>query len=134
VSLHVPPPVIVQIHEQLPKVPASAARARRLLARLEGRVDPLVLANAQLLVTELVANAVEHVERDGEIEVEVSMQRGRLRIGVSDPGPGFEPHPRRPDSPTDSGWGLHFVDQLADRWAVELDRQSEVWFEMRAQG
>jgi anti-sigma regulatory factor (Ser/Thr protein kinase) len=130
VSLHVTSRITVQIHEQLPKDPGSAATARRALDRLEGRVDPQVLANARLLVTELVANAVEHAQNEGELMLDVSTDSGRLRVGVSDPGPGFEPHPRRPDSPQESGWGLHFVDQLADRWAVELDDRAHVWFEM----
>lgn len=128
-SLHAIPPT-VQIHEQLPKDPGSAACARRVLDRLAGQVDEHLLANAQLLVTELVANAVEHVPEDGEIGLDVTTGRGRLRIGVTDPGHGFTPRPRRPDSPADSGWGLHFVDQLADRWAVELDAHSRVWFEL----
>jgi len=123
----------VQIHEQLPKDPQSASCARRVLERLEGRVDPLTLANAQLLVTELVANAVEHVQREGDLVLDVSMDGDCLRVDVIDPGPGFEPHPRRPDSPQASGWGLHFVEQLADRWAVELDGGAHVWFELRSQ-
>ena len=130
-SLHVPEPVTVQIHEHLPKDPGSAACARHMLDRLEGVLDPQVLANAQLLVTELVANAVEHARNEGELFLDVSCGGGRLRVRVSDPGPGFEPHPRRPDSPMESGWGLHFVDELADRWAVELDGRAHVWFELR---
>jgi anti-sigma regulatory factor (Ser/Thr protein kinase) len=133
VSLHAKPPT-VQIHEQLPKDPGSAAFARRLLDRFAEQVDPQVLANARLLLTELVANAVEHVPEDGEIGLDVSSRQGRLRVCVTDPGHGFQPRPRRPDSPADSGWGLHFVDQLADRWAVGLDTRSHVWFELGTRG
>jgi anti-sigma regulatory factor (Ser/Thr protein kinase) len=131
-SLHAPQRLPVQIHEQLPKDRGSASHARRVLERLAGRVGAPVLANAQLLVTELVANAVEHSGGDGELSLDVSLGEGRLRVGVSDPGPGFQPQPRRPGSPLDSGWGLHFVDQIADRWAVELDTRTHVWFELRA--
>jgi len=130
VSLHANPPT-VQIHEQLPKDLESAACARRVLDRLAGELDPLVLANARLLVTELVANAVEHVDEEGKIDLDISTGPGLLRVGVTDPGCGFAPQRRRPDSPADSGWGLHFVDQLADRWAVEIDTRSHVWFELR---
>jgi anti-sigma regulatory factor (Ser/Thr protein kinase) len=122
----------VQIHEALPKDPRSAALARDVLARLSGQVDDRALADAKLLVTELVANAVQHVPEDGEVSLDVILDNGTLRVGVGDPGQGFAPRPRRPDSPKDSGWGLHFVDQLADRWAVEVDSRSEVWFELRA--
>lgn len=122
----------MQIHEHLPKDPASAACARQLLARLTGQVGERALADAKLLVTELVANAVEHVPETGDLSLDVICDRGRLRIGVGDPGHGFQPRPRRPDSPKDSGWGLHFVDQIAERWAVEVDEHSRVWFELRA--
>jgi anti-sigma regulatory factor (Ser/Thr protein kinase) len=122
----------VQIHEELPKDPGSAACARQVLARLAGQVHERTLADAQLLVTELVANAVEHVPDSGALSLDVVLERGTLRVGVGDPGQGFEPSPRRPDSPKDSGWGLHFVDQLAERWAVEMDDHAQVWFELRS--
>jgi anti-sigma regulatory factor (Ser/Thr protein kinase) len=121
----------VQIHEDLPKDARSAAYAREVLARLTGQVGDRALADAQLLVTELVANAVQHVPDDGALALDIVLENGRLRVGVGDPGRGFAPRPRRPDSPKDSGWGLHFVDQLADRWAVEMDGHSQVWFELR---
>jgi anti-sigma regulatory factor (Ser/Thr protein kinase) len=95
-------------------------------------VSDRALADAQLLVTELVANAVEHVPDDGELSLDIVLDHGTLRVGVGDPGHGFSPRPRRPDSPKDSGWGLHFVDQLSERWAVEIDRRAQVWFELRA--
>jgi anti-sigma regulatory factor (Ser/Thr protein kinase) len=120
----------VEIHEHLPKDPGSAACAREVLARLTGQVAERTLADAKLLVTELVANAVQHVPEHGELSLDVICERGMLRVGVGDPGNGFQPQPRRPDSPKDSGWGLHFVDQLADRWAVEVDGNSRVWFEL----
>jgi anti-sigma regulatory factor (Ser/Thr protein kinase) len=124
----------VEIHEHLPKAPGSAACAREVLSRLTGRVGERTLADAKLLVTELVANAVQHVREDGDLSLDVICDDGTLRIAVGDPGHGFRPQPRRPDSPRDSGWGLHFVDQLAERWAVEVDSHARVWFEMRTAG
>ena len=124
----------MEIHERLPKDPGSAACARQVLTRLTGQVDERSLTDAKLLVTELVANAVEHVPEDGELSLDVICEQGTLRVGVGDPGHGFRPRPRRPDSPKDSGWGLHFVDQLADRWAVEVEGPSRVWFELKSAG
>lgn len=124
----------MEIHEHLPKDPGSAACAREVLTRLTGQVAARILADAKLLVTELVANAVQHVPEDGDISLDVICDHGTLRVGVGDPGHGFQPQPRRPDSPKDSGWGLHFVDQLADRWAVEVDSHSRVWFEIKTAG
>jgi anti-sigma regulatory factor (Ser/Thr protein kinase) len=118
--------------EVLPKATGSAAEARRALDRLTGTIDEERLANARLLVSELVANAIEHVNEEGEIELRVAVSDEALRIEVLDPGPGFEPSARRPDDPKDSGWGLHFLAELADRWAVDTEDRARVWFELRA--
>jgi anti-sigma regulatory factor (Ser/Thr protein kinase) len=120
--------------ESLPKSASSAARARRVLDRLEGRVDAEALANARLLVSELIANAVKHVEEDGEIGLRVDLGDGVLRVEVRDPGPGFTPLPRGAGHPEDSGWGLHFMRLLADRWAVDTDGPARVWFEIATHG
>lgn len=116
--------------ETLPKSAGSAAHARRVLDRLEGQADRVALDNARLLVSELIANAVEHVAGDDAIGLRIDLRNGRLRVEVRDSGPGFEPAPRRPDHPEDSGWGLHFVRLLADRWAVDREDGSRVWFEI----
>jgi anti-sigma regulatory factor (Ser/Thr protein kinase) len=120
--------------ESLPKSASSAAAARRVLDRLECRMDREALANARLLVSELVANAVEHVPEDGEIGLRVNLDDGVLRVEVRDPGLGFKPVPRGPGHPEDSGWGLHFMSVLADRWAADTDGATRVWFELGAAG
>jgi len=116
--------------EALPKHVSSAARARRVVERLDGEVDPETLASAKLLVTELVTNAVEHVEAPGAIRLAVSLADGALRVDVRDSGPGFVPRERRPGQSLSSGWGLVFVEQLASRWAAEAEGGSRVWFEL----
>lgn len=116
--------------EVLPKAAASAAMARRALDRLSGEVDQRRLEDARLLVTELIANAVEHVEADGHIELRVDNDAERLRVEVLDPGEGFVADPRRPGELAESGWGLHFVSRIADRWAAETDGSGCVWFEL----
>ena len=83
-----------------------------MIDRLDGELPEDMLANARLLVSELVANAVEHVQEDGEIEVRVARD-GVLRVEVLDPGPGFTPAARRRRRTTTRGWGLHFIDRLA---------------------
>jgi anti-sigma regulatory factor (Ser/Thr protein kinase) len=114
----------------LPKSSSAAAQARRAIDRLTGKVRRDVLADARLLVSELVTNAVEHVSEDGEIELRLDVRDQVLRVEVLDPGPGFTPRPRRPGDRKDSGWGLHFLARLADRWAVEADGRARVWFEL----
>jgi anti-sigma regulatory factor (Ser/Thr protein kinase) len=116
--------------EILPKSSSSPAQARRTIDRLSGELRDDTLSNARLMVSELVTNAVEHVHADGEIELHVDLQPELLRVEVVDPGEGFTPRPRGPDSRPDSGWGLHFISRLADRWAVEPGGRSLVWFEL----
>lgn len=118
--------------ETLPKSASSAARARRVLDRLRGRVDDEALANARLLVSELVANAVEHVPAEGEIGLRVDLQGATLRVEVLDPGAGFAYRERQEDDPQGSGWGLHFMRLLADRWAIDVDGTTRVWFEVES--
>ena len=116
----------------LPKAAGAAATARRTLDRLAGVVDERRLEDARLLVSELVANAVQHVEEEGDIELRVDVDPERLRIEVLDPGPGFTPAPRRPEHAGDSGWGLHFLGQVADRWAADTVGRGRVWFELKS--
>ena len=91
---------------------------------------PERLDDARLLLSEIVANAVEHVREDGDIEVRIRLQDGVLRVEVLDPGPGFTYQPRTADSGNESGWGLHFAGLVADRWAADRDGRARVWFEL----
>jgi anti-sigma regulatory factor (Ser/Thr protein kinase) len=116
--------------EVLPKAAVAAAMARRALDRLASEVDERRLDDARLLVSELIANAVEHVEADGDIELRVDNDAERLRVEVLDPGKGFMADPHRPGDFAESGWGLHFVSRIADRWAAEPDGTGRVWFEL----
>ena len=113
----------------LPAGPTAPAMARRAVEELEDLPAP-VAEDAKLLVSELVTNAVEHGRPDGEeaIELEVETNVEALRVAVSDAGPGFTPDRSRRAS-CHRGYGLFFVDCLADRWGVARDR-SRVWFEL----
>jgi anti-sigma regulatory factor (Ser/Thr protein kinase) len=112
----------------LPKSPGSAAQARDLIARVGDQLPAKVLDDARLLISELVANAVEHVVETGEIGVSIALDDGVLRVEVRDPGPGFE-FVERSDGAgaSDRGWGLVFVNRVASRWAHE---PGCVWFEL----
>ncbi len=112
----------------LPKSPSSAAQARLFLDQVREEIDGQDFENARLLMSELVANAVEHVREDGDLEVRITLANGVLRVEVLDPGPGFVPLARAPGS--DRGWGLHFTDRLASRWAVDFEGRARVWFEL----
>jgi anti-sigma regulatory factor (Ser/Thr protein kinase) len=114
--------------EIFPKSSAAPAAARDLLDRLRDRLPESMFEDARLLVSEVVANAVEHVAEDGDIEVKVDFEETRLRIEVLDPGPGFTYVPRSDGAGSnDRGWGLVFIDRVSTRWANERGR---VWFEL----
>jgi anti-sigma regulatory factor (Ser/Thr protein kinase) len=114
--------------ETLPKSPGSASAARGLLERARDELPEQVLDDARLLVSELVANSVEHVREEGDIEVRVALDDGVLRVEVLDPGPGFEYVPR---ASSERGWGLRFADRVASRWGKDREDRARVWFERR---
>jgi anti-sigma regulatory factor (Ser/Thr protein kinase) len=108
--------------------------ARAALRAVGGLVTSDVLADARLLVSELVTNSVRHADLGPEqrIEVLAGVEAGTLRVEVRDGGRGFVSSPRVTGSPADSGWGLFLVAQLADRWGVRSDAGTVVWFEIAA--
>lgn len=114
----------------------APAVARRSLDRLAGALDPDGLETMRLLVSELVTNSVRHSRMGdgGWIRLSVEEKASALRVAVTDPGIGFDqrPGPPRPGDP--SGWGLHLVEQLADRWGVSRDGETQVWFEIERSG
>ena len=116
--------------QSFPNTASASAQAREMLARMNGELPDALLDDARLLASELVANAVEHVAADGEVEVRMDLSDERLRVEVLDNGAGFDWVPRRQDARNERGWGLHFTDQLASRWSVERGERTCVWFEL----
>jgi anti-sigma regulatory factor (Ser/Thr protein kinase) len=118
--------------------PESAPRARRALEGLEPLMSWGTFADLKLLVSELIANSVEHsgATRDELIGLEVSAVDQTLRVEVSDPGPGFN----LPRTPTKQPWeaeygrGLLIVDSLAQSWGATHGKRSTVWFELAVPG
>jgi anti-sigma regulatory factor (Ser/Thr protein kinase) len=103
--------------------------ARALVALHAGDAPAAAVADAKLLVTELVTNAVLHGAR-GPITLTIApAPRGRLRIEVVDEGSGFVPRARARPTTEPGGWGLHLVETLSDRWGVRKGSTS-VWFEI----
>lgn len=110
--------------------PEAASAARRALGRLRDDLEPPVIENLQLLVTELVTNSVRHAD-SGHIALHALVSGGLVWTEVCDEGPGFEPRPRRDGQADDSGWGLYLVEELADDWGVERESgRTRVWFQL----
>jgi anti-sigma regulatory factor (Ser/Thr protein kinase) len=111
--------------------PQAASLARRALARLRGDLDPPLVENMRLLVTELVANSVNHAD-SRNVNLRVLVTQPSVWIEVTDEGPGFTPTKRTENQDEASGWGLFLVDRLSDRWGVARDAGlTRVWFELR---
>jgi anti-sigma regulatory factor (Ser/Thr protein kinase) len=102
--------------------------ARRWLAESFGEdLDSLVRETAQLLVSELVTNAIVHGR--GRVEVHAELDRDRLIVEVIDEGPGFTSTVRERDPDTAGGCGLRIVEKEAIRWGIR-EGAAEVWFEL----
>ena len=109
--------------------PASAAVARRAVRAL--LADHGCDADAaQLLVSELVANAARHAP-DHDVLLRATLVGGLLRVEVQDAGPTLPPLPDVPPADSESGRGLRLVDALADRWGAEpVPGGKRLWFEL----
>jgi len=121
----------------MPGGTSAASIARRAVTSIEAGLPLGVRHRVALMLSELVANAVQHGGAGpGEI-VEVRVVTGvrRLRVEVIDPGwRGIEP-PKRIQHP-DGGYGLVLVEHLSDGWGREAAANggSLAWFELELDG
>ncbi|HEX6712993.1 MAG TPA: SpoIIE family protein phosphatase [Thermoleophilaceae bacterium] len=118
--------------------PEAIGRARAALSEfLAGAVEEERLYDMQLLVSEVVTNAVRHGgARQGEhVDFRVALTRDQVRLEVRDPGPGFhDVTPELPASDKGGGYGLYLVDLFADDWGVSGVEGTCVWFELPLAG
>jgi anti-sigma regulatory factor (Ser/Thr protein kinase) len=87
--------------------------------------------SAELLVSELVANAVQHAETG--LVLHIQMSAAGVRVTVEDAS-GDSPSPAAEASPdTDErGRGLQIVNALASSWGWDrLPTGKRVWFELQ---
>ncbi|WP_426499689.1 ATP-binding protein [Streptomyces sp. D54] len=116
--------------ETLPGVAGSAHRARRLVhlaLDVWGLAD--VQDDADLVVSELLTNAVLHARRGDSVRVTVTrLGEGRVRVAVVDLSVD-QPSPRDAGSDQESGRGLKIVQVLSGgQWGVDpLPWGKRVW-------
>jgi anti-sigma regulatory factor (Ser/Thr protein kinase) len=125
----------MRVELELPVSPEAASEARHALDDVAGELTDGRLRDVRLLVSELVTNAVRHanLETGDIIVLVIDVGDSMLRVEVHDPGGGFVPSAPSPDPARPSGWGLYLVSELADRWGVDSDERTLVWFELDRQ-
>ncbi|MFN2544678.1 MAG: ATP-binding protein [Actinomycetota bacterium] len=111
-----------------PSVVQTARDATNVVAAF---ISPSKLDDLRLLTSELVTNSVKHagLTSDDWVRLKLILRDGRVHVEVRDPGAGFVV----PDAPRPggvSGWGLYFLDRIADRWGMTHDRDTCAWFEL----
>ena len=119
-----------RVETVLPATPASPGVARQFVGaalRRWNTEEPIVEA-AQLLVSELVTNAIVHTS--SEVRLGVCVRDATIRVEVSDHDERL-PLWRASGSNDTDGRGLGIVDGVADAWGSGLRRDGKaVWFEL----
>jgi anti-sigma regulatory factor (Ser/Thr protein kinase) len=122
------PGVVLQLSKDLD----SPATARRFVAEEAARLPADVLADAELLVSELVTNAVIHGR--AAITLRVNVDPPGIGIAVHDSGEDtVELQPEVPDPDTPGGRGLLIVRAIATAWGVtpsDPPPGKTVWFRL----
>ncbi|MGW7353564.1 SpoIIE family protein phosphatase [Streptomyces sp. NPDC054784] len=106
----------------------TAGQARRLARRALARWDLEELSDSvELLVSEVVTNAVRYAERPITLRL---LRTDMLRCEVGDDVPQL-PRLRQARATDEGGRGLYLVNRIARRWgATRLSTGKVVWFEL----
>ena len=117
-------PVQAPLLRVLPGTPESASAARSMTRQLLGEGHPSA-ETVQLVVSELVANAIVHSKSGapgGTVTVALCPGPGGILVQVRDDGGPSEPHlsgvATEGGNGAEHGYGLLLVDALADRWGT----------------
>ena len=116
----------------LPADPTAPRRARALLraATQDWDLDEDLSHDAAMVVTELVANAVDHAGTPSTLRVDLD-DRG-LYVAVRDGRPDRAPRPRPVDPTAPRGRGLQMIDALTASWGVTVHADGKtVWALLR---
>ena len=84
------------------------------------RLDPIVIEEIEVAMTEALSNVIVHSYdgRPGEqVLLSLDIDDERLALGIRDRGRPFDPAQYTPpdlDEPGEGGYGLHLIEQLVD--------------------
>ena len=100
---------------RFPPQASSPGEARALACAWAEGLGPDELVALELIVSELVTNAVQHGA--GEVTMMLAPAEGGVRVGIHDHGGGV-PAPRPVDARSTGGRGLQLVECLSSAWGV----------------
>lgn len=117
-----------RVELSVPALPESASRAR-VFIREHSRLDSIRHAEADLLITELIGNAISHSPDADDLLIGVEQDRERgLVVTLS------HVHPE-PLTDEEGGIGFLVLDRLSRNWGTEHDGTNlTVWFTLRTPG
>lgn len=103
--------------------------------RLQDSLDTPLVTDLELLVSEVVTNAVRYGGGGGadDIGVRVEVTDDGVSVCISDTGTGFSParQPKPRFTRGAGGFGLFLLDQLSTRWGIERHEHGfRVWFRL----
>ncbi|MFF7979908.1 ATP-binding protein [Streptomyces sp. NPDC007901] len=115
----------------LRREPTSVRQARRLVtAQLDDWAVGDLADTAELLVSELVTNALRHTR--GSLRLNLQLRHARLLCEVEDTETAC-PVRTAADPDAEGGRGIEILDLLADAWgSVRTATGKTMWFELKA--
>jgi anti-sigma regulatory factor (Ser/Thr protein kinase) len=122
----------VMMTSPLPSDPSAAAAARGLVRScLDGWGLAHMTDDVELVVSELVTNAVRYGERP--ISLRAGMQGRTLTLAVEDADPSRVPTQRDAGPDSTGGRGLLLIGAVSQRWGCTVGPSSKiVWAELSA--
>jgi len=117
---------------RVPWKQSSGREARRALVSSlhELDVDQTIVDEAEIVISELVSNAVRHAKplADGTIRLGWTVRAGVVEVEVTDGGGPTTPRPAPRSLMAAQGRGLRIVRGFAHEWGVHEDRAGRtVW-------
>jgi DNA-binding NarL/FixJ family response regulator len=113
---------------ELAAAATAPGRGRRFTSALLEDADQRVVADVELLVSELITNAVMHTGSEPRLEVHMLRDRIRVEVYDDDPNP---PLMLDQDLTRPGGRGLRLISTLSDRWGTErVGAGKLVWIEL----
>ena len=119
---------VVRTEQTLVADRRAPATARASVRATCANTLPHLVEDAELLVSEVVTNAVKHGR--APVRLQIACEHSAVFVAVDDANPAL-PKTRRLDRRRHSGRGLVLLDRLATEWGVRrVAGGKQVWFRL----